>query len=93
MSIMASNADVPDNTCDNDIAIVDDNLHCPPVLKEFFSNVCLNTEKNRWSSKCKKCSTVISDTYKTTSNFLKHLKKKHQSMLDEWKNNNNNSAQ
>jgi len=90
---MASNSDVPDNTCDQGVAIIEEDLHCPPVLKEFFSNLCLNMEKNRWSSKCKNCSISISDTYKTTSNFLKHLKNKHQPIFDEWKSNNNNQLE
>ena len=93
VSIMASNSDVPDNTCDQGVAIIEEDLHCPPVLKEFFSNLCLNMEKNRWSSKCKNCSISISDTYKTTSNFLKHLKNKHQPIFDEWKSNNNNQLE
>jgi hypothetical protein len=88
---MATNSDVPDNTCDRAVIVIDDNVQCPPVIKEFFSNLCLNMEKNRWSSKCKICSLSIADTYKTTSNFLKHLKNKHQQIFDEWKNNQDQS--
>jgi hypothetical protein len=88
---MATNSVVLDNNSDGVIMITDDNIQCPPVIKEFFSNLSLNTEKNRWSSKCKTCSLSITDTYKTTSNFLKHLKNKHQTIFDEWKNNQDQS--
>jgi type IV secretory pathway VirB6-like protein len=89
---MATNSAASDNTCDRSIIIIDDNLHYPPVIKEFFSSLCLDMEKNRWSSKCKICSISTTDTYKTTSNFLKHLKNKHQPMFDEWKKSNDQSA-
>lgn len=56
-------------------------------LLNFFSDLYINFAKNRWSSKCKTCSSLITDTYKTTSNFLKHLKVKHQALLDDWKKN------
>jgi hypothetical protein len=89
---MATNSAASDNTCDRGIIIIDDNLHYPPVIKEFFSSLCLDMERNRWSSKCKICSISITDTYKTTSNFLKHLKNKHQPMFDEWQKSNDQSA-
>ena len=89
---MATNAAASNNISDRGIIIIDDNLHYPPVIKEFFSSLYLDLEKNKWSSKCKTCSLSITDTYKTTSNFLKHLKNKHQRMFDEWKNTNDQSA-
>jgi hypothetical protein len=90
---MSTNSVVLDNNSDGVIVINDDNIQCPPVIKEFFSHLCLNVEKNRWSSKCKICSSSITDTYKTTSNFLKHLKNKHQPMFIEWKNNQDQSKE
>ena len=89
---MTTNSSVLDNNSDAVIVINDDNIQCPAVIKEFFSNLCLNVERNRWSSKCKICSLSITDTYKTTSNFLKHLKNKHQPMFAEWKNNQDQSV-
>lgn len=62
-----------------------DGITIPPVIKEFFSTVQIDSEKNRWTSTCKHCRTSISDTYKTTSNFLKHTKKKHLLIFNEWK--------
>ncbi|CAM4982833.1 unnamed protein product, partial [Rotaria socialis] len=66
---------------------MNDDAQCSAVVKHFFLDLYINLEKNRWSSKCKTCSSLITDTYKTTSNFLKHLKTKHRALLDEWKNN------
>ncbi|CAF1511739.1 unnamed protein product [Rotaria sordida] len=89
---MASNSATPNNKTDPGFIIIHDDIQCPPVLKEFFLDLRISIEKNRWSSKCRICSTSITDSYKTTSNFLKHLKNKHQSMLDEWKNNQDQSV-
>jgi len=84
---MSSVSNLPKNNSDVDIVTIPDDTQCPPVVKEFFSSLCISMEKNKWTSQCKICSLSISDTYKTTSNFLKHLKNKHQVMFDEWKNN------
>lgn len=84
---MASNSIIFKNNPDPPIVTFPDDVQCPPVVKEFFSSLTINTGKNRWTAKCKNCSLSITDTYKTTSNFLKHLKNKHQSMFDEWKKN------
>ena len=84
---MATNSAVPKNNPDPAIIMINDDVQCPPVVKEFFSNLCVNIEKNRWNSQCKICSLSITDTYKTTSNFLKHMKNKHRPVFDEWKNN------
>ena len=86
-----SNSTAFKNTSDRGMIIIDDSLHYPPVIKEFFSSLYLDVEKNKWSSKCETCSLTITDTYKTTSNFLKHLKNKHQRMFNEWKNTNDQS--
>jgi hypothetical protein len=59
----------------------------PTLVKEFFSNLYVDMGTNQWTSKCKLCSLAITDTYQTTSNFLKHIINKHQFMLDKWKNN------
>ena len=77
---MATNSVISNIESDSTLTIVNDDS--PLVVKEFFLNLCVNIEKNRWTSKCKLCSLSISDTYKTTSNFLKHLKNKHQTMFN-----------
>lgn len=82
---MATNSAVPKNNPDPTVITILDDAQCPPVIKEFFSCLCVDIEKNRWTSKCRICSISITDTHKTTSNFLKHLKNKHQSNFDEWK--------
>jgi len=82
---MASNSTLSNNEYNSIIDVDNDNY--PIVIKEFFLNVSINIEKNRWTSKCRLCSSFVSDTYKTTSNFIKHLKIKHQTMFNVWKNN------
>ncbi|UJR12086.1 hypothetical protein I4U23_016264 [Adineta vaga] len=85
---MATNFPITDNTYDRDVIVIHDKLHCLLVINDFFSNLCLNLEKSRCSSKCKFCPLTVTDTYKTTLDFVKHLKNKHQSIYDEWKKNN-----
>jgi hypothetical protein len=87
---MANNLTESGIPCDSIITISNDDH--PFVVKEFFLNVSINVEKNKWTAKCKFCSLSITDTHKTTSNFLKHLKNKHRSKFDEWKNNKNQST-
>ncbi|CAF1559875.1 unnamed protein product [Rotaria magnacalcarata] len=67
------------------IIMINDDANGPPVIKEFFSKLSTNIEKNRWTGSCNVCSLSITDTYKTTSNFLKHLKIKHRLIFDKWK--------
>ncbi|CAF3223367.1 unnamed protein product [Rotaria sp. Silwood2] len=86
---MATNSAVPEDNSDANTIIICDDAHYPPVIKYFFSNLCIDVEKNRWSAKCNNCSANVNDTYKTTSNFIKHLKNKHQPMHEEWKKNQN----
>ena len=83
----ATNSSIFNNSSESTTIVMNDDAQCSAVVKHFFSDLCTNIEKNRWSSKCKTCSSSITDTYKTTSNFLKHLKIKHQGLLDEWKTN------
>ena len=83
---MASNSTTPKNKSNSSFITMQDDIQCPSVIKEFYSDLCINMEKKRWSSKCKNCRLIITDSYKTTSNFLKHLKNKHQHIFDQWKN-------
>ncbi|CAF1335352.1 unnamed protein product [Adineta ricciae] len=89
---MATNSSAFINTADPDDISIEDNSNYPSIIKEFFSYLKHNIEKNRWSSKCRFCPLIITDTYKTTSNFVKHVKNKHQSLYDEWKNKNAESS-
>ena len=82
---MSTISTVPKNNSDLAIVTIRDDVQCPSVVKEFFSYLSIDVEKNRWTSRCKMCSSSISDTYKTTSNFLKYLKLKHQVMFEKWK--------
>ena len=82
---MATNSIVSNNESNSTITIINDD--CPLVLKEFFLNLSINIEKSQWTSKCKLCSTYITDTHKTTSNFIKHLRVKHQTIFNVWKDN------
>jgi hypothetical protein len=82
---MATNSTISNDESDSTITIINDDY--PLVIKEFFLNLCVNIETNRWTSKCRLCSTSITDTHKTTSNFIKHLKNKHQTIFNIWKNN------
>ncbi|CAM4984030.1 unnamed protein product [Rotaria socialis] len=84
---MTTNSSTSNNGTESAIIVMNDDAQCSAVVKHFFLDLYINLEKNRWSSKCKTCSSLITDTYKTTSNFLKHLKTKHRALLDEWKNN------
>ncbi|CAF4431475.1 unnamed protein product [Rotaria sp. Silwood2] len=67
------------------VVVVNDDVNGPPVIQEFFSKLNINIEKNRWTCCCNICSLSVTDTYKTTSNFLKHIKTKHRFAFDEWK--------
>ncbi|CAF1635794.1 unnamed protein product [Adineta steineri] len=78
-ALFKNNSDVP-------VVVIPDDVQCSSLVKEFFSDLYITMEKNRWTAKCKKCSLPISDTLKTTSNFVKHMKNKHQHMYGEWKN-------
>jgi hypothetical protein len=86
--MMTNNSTDSQMECDSIIDIND----YPTVIKEFFVNVLINIEKNKWTAKCKFCSLSISDTYKTASNFFKHLKNKHKNKFDEWKNSKTQSS-
>jgi hypothetical protein len=70
----------------NSVVTVRDDVCCPPVIKDLFIGLSTNIEKNRWTAKCKVCSLSVTDVYKTTSNFLKHMKNKHTTMFFDWKN-------
>ncbi|CAF1360442.1 unnamed protein product [Rotaria sordida] len=75
------------------VIVVNDDVNGPPVIQEFFSKLNINIEKNRWTCCCNICSLSVTDTYRTTSNFLKHIKTKHRLAFDEWKNSTNNKRQ
>ncbi|CAF1478343.1 unnamed protein product, partial [Rotaria sordida] len=75
------------------VIVVNDDVNGPPVIQEFFSKLNINIEKNRWTCCCNICSLSVTDTYKTTSNFLKHIKTKHRLAFDEWKDSTNNKRQ
>jgi hypothetical protein len=63
-----------------------EHVHCPPVIKDLFVGLSIDLERNRWCAKCKICSVLVTDVYKTTSNYFKHMKKKHATMFHEWRN-------
>ena len=75
-----------------DSTIINTNNEFPPVIKEFFLNLSINVEKNKWTATCRFCFSSMTDTYKTTSNFLKHLKVKHETKFNEWKSNRTQST-
>ena len=84
---MASSSIESDINCDSTTITKNDDL--PIVIKEFYSRLSINIEKNKWTATCQLCSLSITDTYKTTSNFIKHLKNKYRSKYDQWKINKN----
>ncbi|CAF4700822.1 unnamed protein product [Rotaria socialis] len=61
------------------IIVINDDANGPPFIKEFFSKLSTNIEKNRWTGSCNVCSLSI------TSNILKRVKIKHRLIFDEWK--------
>ncbi len=64
---MTNNSTDSQMECDSIIDIND----YPTVIKEFFVNVLINIEKNKWTAKCKFCSLSIRDgrvqTFSSTS--------------------------
>ena len=86
---MDNSSSEPSDKPDSKITSIND---FPSVLKEFFSNLSIDVEKNKWTARCGFCSSSITDSYKTTSNFQKHLKNRHQGQFNEWKNNSKQSA-
>ena len=68
------------------IVPAEDHAHHPPVIEDLFMGLSLDLEKNRWTAKCKSCSLSITDVYRTTSNFLKHMKNRHSARYIDWKN-------
>ncbi|CAF3382305.1 unnamed protein product [Rotaria socialis] len=61
------------------IIVINDDANGPPFIKEFFSKLSTNIEKNRWTGSCNVCSLSI------TSNILKRVKIKHRLIFDKWK--------
>jgi hypothetical protein len=53
------------------------------VLKKFFIDVQAK-QPNSWCGKCLQCSQSVSDTYGTTSNFVRHMRKKHSNLYEKW---------
>lgn len=84
---MTANSSVPENNPDSITAMICDDASDPSAIKYSCSNSCINTEKYWWSAKCNSCFTCTADTYKTTSNFIEHLKNRHQSMYEDSKSN------
>lgn len=61
-------------------------IQCPAVIKDLFTDLSIDIEKNRWTAMCRFCSISVTDVHRTTSNFLKHVKNKHEVMFIDWKN-------
>ncbi|CAF0941124.1 unnamed protein product [Rotaria sordida] len=53
------------------------------VVKKFFIDVQAR-KPNSWHGKCSICSQGVADTYGTTSNFVRHMKTKHENEYEEW---------
>ncbi|CAF3413845.1 unnamed protein product, partial [Rotaria sp. Silwood2] len=81
---MDANVTIANNESES-ITTLNDDVNGPPVIKNFFSKLSTNIEQNRWTCTCNICSLSVADTYKTTSNFLKHMKIKHRLIFDKWK--------
>ena len=53
------------------------------VVKNFFIDA--HTKKsNSWQDKCSVCSQGVADKYGTTSNFVRHMKRRHEFIYEEW---------
>jgi len=57
---MGTNSTASNNESDSTTTIINDDY--PLIIKEFFLNLCVNIEKNRWTSKCRLFSSFITDT-------------------------------